>query len=97
MHSPKVKQLVKTFVSRNNVTPHGWLQLVSVVLEHGTQLQWKSCWREETKAHEHQGRVRGYEAFQKQMLDGRHYPDADTQAKNSEHILSLCHAAALDA
>lgn len=35
MHSPHVRELVKTRASRNKVTPHDWLQLVSAVLDHG--------------------------------------------------------------
>ena len=49
MHSPHVRELVNTWASRNKVTPHDWLQLVSAVLDHGPQLQWKSFWREKAK------------------------------------------------
>ena len=39
MHSPYVRELVKTCASRNKVTPHDSLQLVSAVLDHSPQLQ----------------------------------------------------------
>ena len=39
IHSPYVRQLVKTWASRIRVTPHDWLQLVSAVLDHGPQIQ----------------------------------------------------------
>ena len=97
MHSPYVRELVKTWASRNKVIPHDWLQLVSAVLEHGTQLQWKSFWREEAKVLEHQGRVRGFEASQDQILGEGHYADPESQATNNERILLLCHTAALNA
>ena len=54
--------------SINKVTLHDWLQLVSVVLEYGPQIQWKYYWREEAKALEHQGRTRGSEASKVQIL-----------------------------
>ena len=92
-----MKELVNTWASRNKVTPHDWLQLVSSVLDHGPQLQWKSFWREEAKALEHQGRVRGFEDSQDQILGEDLYADPDSQAIYNEHILSLCHTAALNA
>ena len=62
MHSPYTRELVKIWVSRNKVTSHDQIQLVSAVLEDGPQLQWKCYWREEAKALEQQGRVKGFEA-----------------------------------
>ena len=50
MHSPLVREMVKTRTSSSEVTPHDWLQLASVVLEDGPQLQSKCYWREEGKA-----------------------------------------------
>ena len=97
MHSPYVRELVKTWASRNKVIPHDWLQLVSAVLEHGTQLQWKSFWREEAKVLEHQGRVRGFEASQDQILGEELYADLNSQATYTEHISSLYHTSALNA
>ena len=34
-HSPYVRELIKTRASRNKITPHDWLQLVSAELEDG--------------------------------------------------------------
>ena len=61
-------------------TPHDWLHLVSVVLEVGLQLQWKCYWREEAKALEKQERIKGFEAFQDQILGNGCYADPQSQA-----------------
>ena len=50
MFSPYVRELIKKWASRNRVIPHDWLKLLSVILDHGPQLQWKSFWRKETKS-----------------------------------------------
>lgn len=63
---------------------------MSAVLEIGSQLQQKSYWREEAKALEHQGRVKGFETSKDQILGEHRYADADTQITYNEHILSLC-------
>lgn len=39
MHLPYVKQLGNAWATRNRVTPSHWLQLVSALLELGSQLQ----------------------------------------------------------
>ena len=96
LHPLYVSQLVKTQASRNKVTPHDWLQLVSAVLDHVPQLQWESYWREEAKALEHQSRVRGFEASQDQILEGC-CAYFDSEAIYNEHSLSLCCIAALAA
>ena len=36
-----MRELVKKWASRNKVIPHDWFQLVSAILDHGPQLQWK--------------------------------------------------------
>ena len=36
MPSSYVKELVRTWVSKNKFTPHYWFQLVSAVLDYGT-------------------------------------------------------------
>ena len=97
MHSPCVREMAKIWASTNGVAPHDWLQLVSVVLEDGMQLQWKCYLREEAKALEYQGRVKGFEATQGQILGEGHYADPQSQAIYNEHILSLCHTTALNA
>lgn len=50
--------------SRNRITPNDWSQLISAVLEYSQQLQWKSWMREEAKALEQQGKMRGFEISQ---------------------------------
>ena len=97
MQSPSVREMVTTWASSNKSTSHDCLQLVCVGLEDGPQLQWKCYWREEPKALEHQGRVRGFEASQDQALGKGHYADAQSQAIYNEHILSLCHTTVLNA
>ena len=67
------------------------------MLEDRMQLQWKCFWREEAKALEQQGRVKGSEASQDKILGEGHYADPQSQAIYNEHILSLCHTAALNA
>ena len=97
MHSPYVRQLVKTWASRNKVISHDWLQLVSAILGHSPQLLWKSFWREKAKTLEHQGRVKGVEASQDEILGEGPSADLDSQATYNEHVLSLYHTAALNA
>ena len=46
---------------------------------------------------EHQGRVKGFEASHDQILGKSCYADPQSQAIYNEHILSLCHTAALNA
>ena len=97
MPSPYVRQQVKTWASRNKITPHNLIKLISAVLEHGPQLQWKSYWRESAKALEHQGRVKGFETSQDQICGESHHADVDTQATYNEHTLSPCHTATFNA
>ena len=97
LHPLYVRQLVKTWASRNKVTPHDWLQLVSAVLDHVPQLQWECYWREEAKALEHQGRVRGFEASQGQILGEGCCAHLDSEAIYNEHSLSICCIATLTA
>ena len=52
---------------------------------------------EKLKALEHQGRVRGFEASQDQVLGKGHYADAQSQAIYNEHVLSLCRTKVLNA
>lgn len=54
-------------------------QLVLEVLEYGLQLKWKSYQREEAKAFEQQGKIRGYEVSQDQILGENHYADVNSQ------------------
>ena len=68
-----MRKLVKTWASRNKVTPDDWLQQLSAVPDHGPQLQWKKIWREEAKALQHQGRIRGFEASQNQIFGENSY------------------------
>ena len=56
------------WASSNNVIPHGWLQLISVALENGPQLLIKYYWQEEAKILEQQGKAKGFEASQDQIL-----------------------------
>ena len=48
----------------NKANPQELLHLILAVLEDGPQLQWKCYWREEAKALEQQGKVKGFEASQ---------------------------------
>ena len=38
MFSPYMRELKKTWASRNKVISHDWYQLVSAILDHGPQL-----------------------------------------------------------
>ena len=44
LYSPFVKEMVKTWASSNKASPHNCLQLLSAVLENGSQVPWKSYW-----------------------------------------------------
>lgn len=58
MHSAYIRQMLDTWFSRNRITQNDWTQLVSAVLECGSQLQRKSWLREET--FEQQDKIRGF-------------------------------------
>lgn len=85
------------WTSRNMVTLYDWLQLIAAVLEDGLQVQWKCYQRKKTKALEHQGRARGFEASQDQIHSEGHYADPDSQDTYNEYILFLCYTEALNA
>ena len=76
---PFVREMVKTWTSSNKTTPHDWLQLISVILEDGPQQFWKCYWREEAKILE-QGKAKGFETSQGQILGEGHYNDPRDQA-----------------
>ena len=73
------------------------LQLISMVLEDRPQLLWKCYLRGETKFLEQQGKAKGFENFQDQILDGGHCSNTQEQACYNECILSLCNTTALNA
>ena len=52
---------------------HDWIQLISVDLENGPRLLWKCYWREEAKILEQQGKAKGLEIFEDQILGEGHY------------------------
>ena len=59
-----------------------------MILGDSTKLLWKCYWQEEAKILEQQGKTKGLETSQDQVLGKGIY---------DEHILSLCHTAALNA
>lgn len=67
-------------------------------MEAGLQLQWNIWWRAEVRAIEQQqGRVRGYEISQDQILGEGCYAEVEKQITFDDHTLALCCTAALNA
>ena len=77
--------------------PHDKIQLVSAVLDDGPQLMFRIYFREEAKILEQQGKAKGLETFQDQILGEGPYADPQVQVFYDEQILSLCHKATLNA
>ena len=97
LYSPFVREMVKTWSSSNKAISYDWLQLISVVLEDGPQILWKCYWWEEARILEQQGKAKGFEAPQDQILGEGAYADPQGQALYNEDILSLCHTEVLNA
>ncbi|KAL6085349.1 hypothetical protein STEG23_022272 [Scotinomys teguina] len=97
IHSTYVKQMLNSWSTSNRIIPDDWHQLTSAVLEYSQQLQWKSCLREEARNLEQQGKLRGFEISQDQILGEGHFADRNIQATYDEHTISLCRTAALNA
>ena len=86
------------WASNNKAIPHDWIQLISAVLENGPHLLWKCYWREEAKKIlQQQGKAKGLEISQDQILDEGFYSDPQDQALYNEHTLSLYSTAVLNA
>ena len=75
---------------------HNWIQLVSAVLDDGPQLMFKIYFREGAKILEQQGKAKGLETSQDQILGEGTYADPLVQALYIEKILSLCHKTVLN-
>ena len=58
MHSPFVKQMLNSWSTSNRIIPQDWRVLVTVVLESGPQLQWRTWWKDDARTIE---QVRGIE------------------------------------
>ena len=97
IHSTFVKQLLNSWSTSNRVIPEDWKQLTSAVLEYSQQLQWKSWLREEARNLEQQGKIRGFQVSQDQILGEGEFADKNVQAFYDEHTISLCRTAALNA
>ncbi|KAL6066104.1 hypothetical protein STEG23_017586 [Scotinomys teguina] len=97
IHSTYVKQMLNSWSTSNRIIPDDWHQLTSAVLEYSQQLQWKSWLREEARNLEQQGKLRGFEISQDQILGEGHFADRNIQATYDEHTISLCRTAALNA
>ena len=88
---------LKTWALSTKATPHDWLQLIPVLIENKPQLLWKCYWREEETILEQQGKAKGFQNSQDQILGESHYSDPQEQGHYDEFILSLCSTAALNA
>ncbi|KAL6080886.1 hypothetical protein STEG23_003438 [Scotinomys teguina] len=89
IHSTYVKQMLNSWSTSNRIIPDDWHQLTSAVLEYSQQLQWKSWLREEARNLEQQGKLRGFEISQDQILGEGHFADRNIQATCDEHTISL--------
>ena len=97
LHSAFVKEMIRTWASNVRATPHDFSQLVSAVLDDGPSLMFGIYFREESKHMEQQGRGKGVEVSQDQILGVRAYAVPQVQALYHEEVLSLYHKAALNA
>ena len=96
IHLSFVRATGKMWASSNKATSQDWIQFILAVLENGFQLLWKFYWRKEEKILEQQGKVKGLEISQEQILGDVHYSDPQNQSLYDEHTLSLCSTAALN-
>ena len=46
MHSSFVRQMLKSWTTKNRTVPQDWKDLITAILESGPQLQWKTWWKE---------------------------------------------------
>ena len=76
---------------------YDWKNLVSAILEAGSQLKDRTWWREETGALEQWGRARGHEIFQDQIIGENRYADFQRQYMLGDNTLILYHIEALNA
>ena len=67
-----------------------------MIPENGHQLICKCYRREEAKILEQQGKTKGFETSQDQILGKSHYSDPQEQARNDEHTLPLCSTVVLN-
>ena len=79
LHSIFVREMIKTWASSIRVRPHDWLQLISEVLDYGPKLMFKCYFREEAKILEQQGKAKGLETSQDQILGEGTYADPQAQ------------------
>ena len=79
LHSIVVREIVKTWASVIKTIPQDWLQLVSEILDDGLQLMFKCYFREEAKILEQQGKSKGCETSQDQILAEGTYADLQVQ------------------
>ena len=75
LHSPFVKEMIRTWASNVRAIPHDFSQLASAVLEDGPSLMFGVYFKEESKHMEQQGRAKGVEVSQDQILGIGAYAD----------------------
>lgn len=97
VHSPYVKQLLSTWATNNKITPSDWNDLISAVLDHSSQIQWKALWRQESKALELQGLRDGFDASESKIMGEKQFSDPQVQAGYDECTFDLCKTAAVNA
>lgn len=97
VNSAYVKEMIKTWASNARATPYDFHQLVSAVLDKGPSLMFGIYFREESKHMEQQGRAKGVEVSQDQIIGAGEYADPQVQALYDDEVLCLCHQAALNA
>ena len=92
VHSLYFKQMLNSWATQNRIIPQDWKDLVTAILETGPLLQWKTWWREETRVME---QWNGAKISQEQFLGKGQYADLQRHLGFDDHILALCHLAAL--
>ena len=88
--------MVKTWAFSSKAMPQDWIQLISAVLESGSQLLWRCFFfKEEVGIFEQQEKAKGLEISLDQILGEGLYSDPQDQGPYDDHTLSLCGTAAL--
>lgn len=97
MHSPLVKLMLKAWAAQNRIIPWDQKDLATAIRGAAPQSQRKTWWRQETGVIKQQVRARGMEISQDQLLSEGQCADIRRQFGFDDHILVLCHRAALNA
>ena len=95
-HSTFVKQTLILQSICNRIIPQDLKDLITAILQPGSQLQWRTWWKDETQTIEQQRRDRDKKISQDQLFGEGDYADVQKQSLYDDHTLDLSYAAALN-